>query len=176
MRWSKVRKLVEESVAPSVSGRVRLFSTHYSCSCGYGSIVADGRQVAEFNTLLHFADVEWVADDERPGWVREVVPPIRPEERRKHPVLVPREFSRFDLHKACWRLLHMNPRAALAEADPILAALAALHRKVGMGQLRRLRGQELHPLVRWAVEFRLDAEREARRLVPVSAGRFHSSA
>jgi hypothetical protein len=162
MRWSKVRKLVEASFAPSVRGRVRLFTTHYSCSCGYGSIVADGEQVAEFNTLRHFKGVEWVADEERPGWARKVLPAIQAEERCEHPISVPREFSRFDLHEACWRLLHMNPHAALSEPDPALATLAVLHHKVGISRLRTLRDQDIHPLVRWAVEFRLEAEATAK--------------
>ncbi|MGE0598806.1 MAG: hypothetical protein AB7J35_03140 [Dehalococcoidia bacterium] len=162
MRWSKVRKLVEDSFAPSVRGRVRLFSTHYSCSCGYGSIVADGTEVTTFDTRLHYHDVTWVSDEDRPGWAKKIVPPIRDDERRKYPISVPREFSRFDFNEACWRLIHMNPHAALRDSDPLVATLAVLHEKVGVTRLRALRDEELHPLVRWAVEFRLDAERASR--------------
>lgn len=162
VRWSKVRKLVEDSFAPSVAGRIRLFSTHYRCSCGYGSIVADGVQVAEFNTFRHFREAEWVADEERPGWAKKDVSPIRSEERCEHPISVPREFERGDLHKACWRLLHMNAHAALAEPDPILVALAVLQAKVGVNRIRALRNDDIHPLVRWAVEFRLEAEARAK--------------
>ncbi|OAI39946.1 hypothetical protein AYO38_01230 [bacterium SCGC AG-212-C10] len=158
MRWSKRRKLVEESFAPSVRGRVRVFSTHYSCSCGYASIVADGKQIAEFNTRLHFANVDWVSDEENPGWARKIVQPIEASERSKYPLSVPREFSRFDFNESCWQLLHTNPHAALEADDPMLAALAVLHRKVGVGRVRSLRDRDIHPLVRWAVEFRLDAQ------------------
>jgi hypothetical protein len=166
MRWSKVRKLVEESFAESVAGRVRVFSTHYSCSCGYGSIVVDGRQVAEFSTCLHFVGIQWVPDEDRPGWAREVPPVILDDERSKHPISVPREFSRFDLHRACWQLLHSNPHHALESGNGLLAALAALHNKVGVDRLRRMLDQDIHPLVRWAIDFRLDAERSTRSLAP----------
>lgn len=162
MRWSKVRKLVEESFAPSVTGRIRLFSTHYSCSCGYGSIVADGKQVAEFNTDRHFREVEWVSDEDRPGWAKKAVAPIREAERCQHPIPVPREFERSDLHEACWRLLHMSPHAALADADPLLVTLAVLNAKVGVGRIRAFSNKDIHPLVRWALEFRLAAEAGVR--------------
>ena len=141
----------------------RVFSTHYSCSCGYGSIVADGKQIAKFDTLRHFREVEWVPDEDNSGWARKVVAPIRPAERCEHPISVPREFERGDLHEACWRLLHTNAHVALADAGPLLVTLAVLNAKVGIGRLRSLRAQEIHPLVRWAVEFRLEAE-AARKL------------
>jgi hypothetical protein len=162
MRWSKVRKLVEDSFAPSVRGRIRLFSTHYACSCGYGSIVADGIQIAEFNTDRHFQHVTWVSDEDRPGWARKVVAPITDSERCQHAITVPREFERADLHKAGWQLIHTNPHSALADEDPLLMTLAVLHAKVGVSRVRALRDKEIHPLVRWAVEFRLAAESELR--------------
>jgi hypothetical protein len=165
MRWSKVRKLVEDSFAPSLAGRVRLFSTHYSCSCGYGSIVADDQQVAEFNTFLNDAGHRYVRKEAHPEQVERTMLPIGDAERRRHPISVPREFTRFDLHRACWQLLHMNPHSALNGDDPLLVALAALHRKVGVSRLRPMLGEEIHPLVRWAIDFRLDAERSAKRLL-----------
>jgi hypothetical protein len=150
--------LVEDSFAPSVTGRIRLFSTHYRCSCGYGSIVADGTQVATFDTVRHFREVEWAPDEECPGWAKKIVAPVRPEERCEHPISVPREFERSDLHEACWKILHSKPHAALTGDDPLAAALAALNARVGVTRLRSLRDQDLHPLLRWAVEFRLSAE------------------
>src|ERR1700753_1502899 len=52
MRWSKLKKRVEDSFAESVKGRVQIYSTHYQCSCGRGWITVDGRELVDFSTML----------------------------------------------------------------------------------------------------------------------------
>ena len=52
MRWSKVKKLVEDGFAESVKGRVQIYSTHYQCSCGRGWITIDGKELVDLSTML----------------------------------------------------------------------------------------------------------------------------
>jgi len=156
MRWSKVRKLVEESFAPSVRGRVSIHSTNskqkgiaFACNCGWGWIALDGRVIAALDTHDAYKIYR------TPIW--EDHPPILPSDRGRG--LVERgEFSRDDLHEACWRYLHSSINDSLNSTHPLLQSLAVLSARVGKNRLRRVASRELHPLTGALLEFRLEAE------------------
>ena len=70
----------------------------------------------------------------------------------------PGEFSRFDLHEACWAYIHSSVNDSLNSNNPLIASLAVLNTKVGKGRLKKLAAQKLHPLTRRFLEIRLQAE------------------
>jgi hypothetical protein len=158
MRWSKLKKLVEESFAESVRGRVRVYSTRYQqCSCGRGWITVDGEELVDLSTELSrlvYASVYHEATKTR--CARHTA--VADEARTPGSLAEPGEFSRFDLHEACWEYVHSSVGDSLGSDNPLVSSLAVLNAKVGKGRLRRLAARRLHPLTRALLEFRLRAE------------------
>lgn len=146
MRWSKLKALTEERFAPSVAGRVEIFSTRYGdCSCGRAWITVDGREVASFCTRAAAL-----------GSARGVVP-----RRGKlgHGKLGHGELSRQDAYAACWAFVHdLSIGAALGDSDPLVQTLAVLDRRVGRRRLDALDATRLHPLAQELLRVRRAAE------------------
>jgi hypothetical protein len=85
-----------------------------------------------------------------------VTHPAVPEEARKPGNLVePGEFSRFDLHEACWEYMHSSVNDSLNSNNPLIVSLAVRNAKVGKGRLKSLARQKLHPLTRALLEIRV---------------------
>lgn len=159
MRWTKVRKLVEDRFAPSIAGRVHFHSTRYGqCSCGRGWITIDGHEVADLNTLLAWPNFGSVG---------------HPMDQHGHPVIddaarvpgaliEPGEFTRDDLHEACWEFLHSSLNSSVSSTNPLVKSLAILDAHVGAQRLKRIQSEDLHPLARAILEFRILAEDECR--------------
>ena len=165
MRWSKVKKLVEESFAGSVQGRVQIYSTRYQCSCGRGWITIDGEELVDLSTMLSGLIYRCVYHEATKTDCAKH--PAIPDKARKPGNLVePGEFSRFDLHEACWEYIHSNVNDALKSDNPLIKSLAVLNAKVGKSRLRNLSMQKLHPLTRTLLKFRMKAETSAFNPAP----------
>lgn len=67
----------------------------------------------------------------------------------------PGEFTRFELHEACWEFIHSNPQESLKDERPLVRALAVLHAKAGRNRLKALAESENHPLVLALIDLRL---------------------
>jgi hypothetical protein len=158
MRWSKLRKLVEDSFAESVRGRVHVYSTRYQCSCGRGWITIDGEELANLCTLLSGLKYAALYHETTPT-VCLKHPAVRDEDRATGNAVEPGEFSRFDLHEACWEYIHSSVNDSLDSGNPLVASLAVLNAKVGKGRLKKLSTRQLHPLTSALLNFRLKAER-----------------
>jgi hypothetical protein len=161
MRWSKVRKLVEDSFAESLRGRITVHSTRHGCGCGNARIEIDRRPVVNFDThvsLDRFRAQYHEASNVSP---RIASHPAIPDDERTEGVLAePGEFSRQDFYMACWEYLHSSVNDSLASPNPLIASLAVLNARVGKQRLRRMLHAKLHPLTRALLEFRLQAEAE----------------
>ena len=157
MRWSKLRKIVEDGFADSVRGRVRVYSTRYQCSCGRGWITVDGKEIADLSTLLSGTKYR-AFYHEATKTVCAKHPAVRDEGRTPGNTVEPGEFSRFDLHEACWEYIHSSVNDALSSKNPLIVSLAVLNSKVGKTRLRRLSGRRLHPLTKALLDFRMNAE------------------
>ena len=158
MKWSKLRKLVEETFADSVRGRVQVHTTAYQCSCGRGWITVDGEEAADLSTLVWWTK-HGTAWHESAGTESFAPAPVPDEERTPGRLVEPGEFSRFDLHEACWAYLNdVSLSDALASENPLIASLAVLNARVGKNRMRRLRETPLHPLTRALLQFRMEAE------------------
>jgi len=157
MRWSKLKNLVEDSFAQSVKGRVHIYSTHYQCSCGRGWITVDGEELVDLSTMLTGMIYRCVYHEAtKTDCVTH--PAVPDEERNAGNLIEPGEFSRFDLHEACWEYIHSSVNDSLSSNNPLIGSLAVLNAKVGKGRLKRMATQSLHPLTRALLEVRLQAE------------------
>ena len=88
-------------------------------------------------------------------------PAVPNSERKAGRLVEPGEFSRFDLHEACWTYLHdIGPDQALASDNPLIVSLGVLSSKVGKRRLKALAAnpEELHPLPKALLMFRMQAE------------------
>jgi hypothetical protein len=160
MKWSKVKKLVEDSFADSVKRRVEVFSTRYQCSCGRGWITVDGEELVDLSTRLS-SMIYRCAYHETSNTPYPKHPAVASEDRTEGKLVEDGEFSRFDLHLACWNYLHQSINDSIASENPLIKSLAVLNAKVGKGRLSKLRKEELHPLTRSLLEFRVSAEGQA---------------
>ncbi|MBI9049564.1 MAG: hypothetical protein JEZ00_09100 [Anaerolineaceae bacterium] len=130
MRWSKVRKLVEDSFSPSIKGRVQLYSTAYHCICGRAWFTIDGEDIADLSTRASGNKYRCVYHETRDiDCVSH--PAVLEDERTLGNLVEYGEFSRFDLHEACWKYLHSNVYESLQSENPLIQALAVLNGKVG---------------------------------------------
>ncbi len=157
MKWSRLKKRVEDSFAESVKGRVQIYSTHYQCSCGRGWITVDGEELVDLSTMLTGLIYRCVYHEATKTDC--VTHPAVPDEARTPGNLVePGEFSRFDLHEACWEYIHSSVNDSLSSNHPLIVSLAVLNAKVGKGRLKKLAEKKLHPLTRALLKIRLEAE------------------
>jgi hypothetical protein len=165
MQWSKLKKRVEESFADSIKGRVQIYSTHYSCSCGRGWITVDGEELVDLSTLLSGL-IYGCFYHESTKTDCATHPAVPDGERSPGDLVAPGEFSRFDLHEACWEYIHSSVNDSLKSQNPLIASLAVLNARVGNGRLTRLAKQKLHPLTRALLEMRMNAEGGAKSKQP----------
>ncbi|MEW6210811.1 MAG: hypothetical protein AB1631_20770 [Acidobacteriota bacterium] len=162
MKWSKLKQIVEDSFAESIRGRIHIYSTHYQCSCGRGWITVDGEELVDLSTMLSGLIYKCIYHEATKTDC--ITHPAIPDEARKPGGLVePGEFSRFDLHKACWEYIHSSINDSLNSNNPLIVSLAVLSAKVGKNRLRKLAEQKLHPLTRKLLEIRLKAEAELNK-------------
>jgi hypothetical protein len=159
MRWSKVKKLVEESFARSIKGRVQIYSTHYKCSCGRGWITIDGKELVDLSTMLSGMIYRCVYH-ETTNVPFPKHPKVLDENRMQNKLTEDGEFSRFDLHHACWDYLHQSVRDSLESENPLIQSFAVLNAKVGKNKLIKIVDENLHPLTHALLNFRLEAEKE----------------
>lgn len=157
MKWSKLKKLVENSFAENVRGRVRIHSTHYQCSCGRAWITVNGKELVDLSTMLSGLIYRRVYHEATKTDC--MTHPAVPDENRKPGNLIePGEFSRFDFHEACWDYIHSSVNESLSSNNPLVVSLAVLNAKVGEGRLKRIASQKLHPLTRALLEVRLSPD------------------
>ena len=163
MKWSKVKKLVEATFADSVRDRVHVYTTAYQCSCGRAWITIDGKEIADLSTLVTGMKYQCVYHE---STITNCVthPAVPDKERVPGHLVEPGEFSRFDLHEACWHYLNdISLNDALVSINPLIVSLAVLNGKVGKNRLKKLFEQKQHPLTRRLLEFRLEAEEIAEQ-------------
>lgn len=162
-----MRQLVRESFADSVRDRVdvrvtnadrRGFSGYGRCMAG--SISVDGHVVAHIDPhrLRRLTLSLPVSGSHRQ--IVLIVKPYRSGQALPDGAL---EGEFLDFPVACWEYLQSALNESLSSADPIVSSLAVLNAKVGRQRLLRMSTRDLHPLTRAMLDFRLTAERDARR-------------
>jgi hypothetical protein len=168
MRWSKVRKLVEDTFADSVKGRVTVHTTQDRSSIRFGSgygggwIMVDGKQIANFDDKMS---------------CRLFGAPYDPASLHESDGLDGERFSggfygRW-FRESCFDYVHSGLNTSIRSTNALIRSLAVLNAKVGRGRLARLAAAEEHPLPKALAHFRIEAENAARN-VTVPAARQRS--
>jgi hypothetical protein len=158
MKWSKLKKTIEDKFADSLKGRVNLFATRYTSGSYFmvrGWITIDGEEIANFSTPDNYSKFGWDTPeiDER----------IPFKERKENVAAEKGEFSRSDFLNACWDYLNMNIDDALQSKNPIIKSLAVLDKRLGKRRLLKMEKTNLHPLAVKMLELRIDCEKLSSR-------------
>ncbi|MCB1035520.1 MAG: hypothetical protein KDD47_16980 [Acidobacteria bacterium] len=163
MRWTQLKKTLEDRFSEPLRGRIRLGSTRYRVgpTCAdRGWIEVDGKEVATFNSAAAWSKHGAVYHE---STATECLthPALAPEERTEGRLVEPGEFSRLDFHEACWAALKLPVQEALESSNPLVLTLALLDGRVGQRRLARMEPERLHPLPRYAWELRRSPPRRA---------------
>jgi len=153
MKWSKLKKTIEDKFADCVSGRVSLYATRYTSGSYFmirGWITADKIEIANFSTPDNYSKFEWNTPE-----LNERIPD---EERTPGKAVEKGEFSRWDFMNACWDYINMNIDEAIISENPIIRSFAMLDRRLGKRRLRQIDKTDLHPLVLRLLNLRLECE------------------
>lgn len=163
MIWSKVKKNVENKFSEKLNNKIQLYITTYGTDYDIsdlfnrGWITVNGKEVVNFSTPdsfylnkndYHFATPTNCA----------VPTEIEYEERTPGRLSEKGEFSKYDLSHCCYVYLDLNIDEAINHKSPIINMLAVLDKRLGKRRLLKLNENELHPLVRYFLNLRLESE------------------
>jgi len=164
MIWSKLKKNIEKNFSEALKDRVKLYTTTYGSNYDVqdlynrGWITVDGIEVVNFSTpeafFMYGRDFNATTPSKYPANT------TKKEHLDRTPdgLTEKGEFSKYDLTYSCSAFLNMSILKAIEHESPIIQVLAMLDRRVGRRRLALLNGKELHPLVRYFLNLRLDAE------------------
>jgi hypothetical protein len=165
MRWSQLKKRIEETFADRVKGRVEVFVTRYRHAhdaAGEAWIVIDGQQIACMGEIRHWK--------RRLPIYRQLDRAQRlasPEERRLLPApffeakrLTNAEgfFSDEDVKKALFCHLNLPFDDILRSDDPIIHAFGMLDKRLGKRRLAAIDTKKEAALARRLHTFRCEVE------------------
>ena len=129
MRWSKVKQLVEERMAPSLHGRVEMHSTRYYSGEGRGWITVDKREVANFSTLGTLVQVHRLATENSGADVwnsAERTAYYAARDRAETELHERGEYHQGEYHRLLWDSLSLSIEDALQSDNVLVRALAML--------------------------------------------------
>lgn len=165
MKWSKLKKLVEERFSPSIKNRVAIYSTAYgNCSCGHAWLTLDKNVVANFCTRAFYnrAMQDWGSMTyENNRWIGDVPTPeyVTDSQNMKFGEVDYGELSRQDAYQACWEFVHdLSIDDAIGSKDPLIQTLSILDSRIGKRRLRNIESENFHPLAKRMLEIRQKAE------------------
>ena len=146
MRWSKLRSLIEESIAESVAKRISVHSAAYGeCTCGHCWITLDKEVIANFCTRAYYN--------------KKLSRDSAHDKIYKEHLVMYGELSRQDAYLSMFDFVHrLSIDEALNSDDVLVQALAVIDSRVGKMRLTSLDTGSLHPLTKKLLEVRLDAE------------------
>ena len=146
MRWSKLRKLVEDRFSPSVAKRLAIHSAAYgNCSCGHCWITLDKEIVANFCTRAY--------------WNKKMMGDTGVNSMYKDHLVLYGDKSRQDAYRSMFDYVHsLSHDEALKSDDVLIQALAVLDSRLGKRRLEALDDSVLHPLAKKLLSIRQEAE------------------
>lgn len=146
MRWSKLRRLVEDRFAPSVAKRLAIHSTAYgNCTCGHCWITLDKKVVANFCTRAYYN--------------KKLSGDSGSNRMYRNSLVLYGEKSRQGAYRSMFAYVHsMSHDAALKSDDVLVQALAVLDSRLGKRRLKMFDDKALHPLARKLLGIRQHAE------------------
>lgn len=164
MVWSKLKKNIENNFSDTLKGRVKLYTTTYGANYDVqdlfnrGWITVDGIEVVNFSTPEAFFMYRRDLNATTPTRYSANTATKEHVDRTAGHLAEKGEFSKYDLTYCCSAFLNMSIDEAIAHNSPIIQMLAVLDRRLGKRRLALLNEKELHPLVRYFLNLRLNAE------------------
>ncbi len=151
MRWSKLRKLVEDRICDELKGRIAINSTAYgNCTCGHAWVTLDGEILANFCTRAYYNEHYEGSSSEKT------------KKKYQDQFVVYGEGRRQDFYASCWDYVHSaSVDDALEETDPPMQAFAVIDKRVGKRRLAKIDPDTLHPLARRLFEERMKSQMAA---------------
>ena len=153
MKWSKLKKSIEDKFADSLGGRVNLYATRYTSGSYYmvrGWITIDGEEIANFSTPDNNNKYGWNTPD-----INERIPA---DERTEGAAIEKGEFSRWEFMDACREYLNISIEDAMVSENPIIRSFAMLDKRLGKRRLKLTDMNGLHPMTIKLLELRLECE------------------
>ena len=151
MRWSKLKKMVEDNFVPALKPRIAIHSAAYgACSCGHAWLTLDGEVIANFCTRAYYN--------------RQIDRGISPKQAKRYEdqFVEYGEKSRQDVYEACWLFVHdLSFDDAIKSEDPLIQSLMVLDKRLGKRRLAALDTEKLHPLAHKLLEIRQGIESTA---------------
>jgi hypothetical protein len=153
MKWSKLKKTIEEKFADSLNGRVELYTTRYTSGSYFmvrGWITIDGEEIANFSTPDNYQKYGWNTPE-----INERIPS---EHRTEEQAVEKGEFSRWDFMNACWEYINLSIDEAIKNENPIIKSFAMIDKRFGKRRLKLIEKTGLHPLTLKLLELRIESE------------------
>jgi hypothetical protein len=164
MVWSKLKKNIENNFADALKDRVKLFTTTYGSNYDVqdlynrGWITVDGNEVVNFSTPEAFFMYRRDLNATTPTKYPASTVPKEHVDRTPERLIEKGEFSKYDLTYSCSAFLNMSIEEAMEHESPIIQMFSVLDKRLGKRRLALLNEKDLHPLVRYFLDLRLDAE------------------
>jgi hypothetical protein len=157
MRWSKLKKLVENNFADSVKPRVAIHSAAYgACTCGHVWITLDSKVIANFCTRAFYNRYNRYRSRDKS---KDRGVPEKKKKQYSGQFVEYGEMSRQDVYQACWEFVHdMSFDDAIKSEDPLIQSLMVLDKRLGKRRIDSLDASALHPLAGKLLEIRKTAE------------------
>ncbi len=168
MQWSKLKKLIEQTLAASVKPHLQIHVTRYGPGDSYymarAWVTWDKEEVASFSTAKWAQECYETAQE-----IREInsCEDYRDPDQRKgyYTALAEAErimdekglFSRSDFYDSLMAYLELSVEEAIQADDAIIRAFAMLDKRLGKRRLRAM-DEPRHPLVKMFYRLRCEAE------------------
>jgi hypothetical protein len=159
MKWSKLKKRLEESFSDTIRKRVQIYLTSYRDSNENSRvwIVVDGEEkisLDNFNSII-----------QNGAYFNELTPiqdylthkKIEKNERSSNKLYENGEFSSFDFTFMARQYLQTPAYKSIQSTHPILRTLGVLNKKIGIDKIKKLQYDE-NPMVAYFAKFRYEAE------------------
>lgn len=154
MQWSKLKQLIENNFAESLSTRISVHSARYGASTmGHAWLTLDGAVIANFCTNAHFNRFKYGDKSKDRGVTGEE------HQRYSRQFVEYGEISQDDVYKTFWTYVHdMSFDDSVRSKDPLVQSLVVLDKRLGKRRLITLAGDDLHPLAAKLLEVRKKSE------------------
>lgn len=161
MKWSQLKKRIQERIADQVRGRIDFGSTRYRRSHdreGRGWISIDKREILDLSTIKfeieEYGEYRKARRDGRPDMEK-----IRQELHEKN------LFSQRDLHRSLFEYLSLSIDEIICSGNLIIRAFGMLDSRLGKRRLKSIKISGEHDLVQRLYLLRCEAEK-----VPPASG------
>lgn len=162
MTWSKIKKNIESKFTEKLKGKVQIYTTSYGYDLdtkdlyNRGWITLNGTEVVNFSTsdafFLNGCNYHYATPTDCAQTKEQIY------KRNPNNLAEKGEFTKFDLSNCCYAFLNMNIDEAVNHKSPIIQSLAMLDKRLGKRRLLQITEQELHPLTKFFLNLRLEAE------------------